>query len=221
MKNIKISFILNITIFVLSLLGIIIMVTNFKFMPGKDLLNTTGFENLKFFTVDSNIIIGLISLLFSYYDYLVIKNKKEYIPAYVYILKLIGTVGVTITFLVTALYLAPFIPNGYYALYRNANLFFHLIIPLLSLISFIFFEKTDKIKFKHVILCLIPIILYGIFYASNILLHLDNGNINKDYDFYMFANGGVGSIVIVFIVMQMFSYLTSLLIWYLNKKKVQ
>ena len=221
MKNIKISFILNIMIFILSLFGIIIMVTNFKFMPGKDLLNTTGLENLKYFTVDSNIIIGLISLLFSYYEYLVIKNKKEYIPNIIYTLKLIGTVGVTITFLTTAVYLAPFIPNGYYLLYRNANLFFHLIIPLLSLISFIFFEKTNKIKFKYTFLCLIPIVLYGIFYASNILLHLDNGNINKEYDFYMFASGGVNSIIVVFLIMLMISYIISILIWYLNKRKVQ
>lgn len=219
MRKIKISFILNILIFILSLLGILIMFLNIKFMPGTDLLKTKGLENLKFFTVDSNILVGLISLMFSYFEYLVIKNKKEFIPTYMYVLKLVGTIGVTLTFLTTAFYLAPSIPNGYYALYRNSNLFFHLIIPLLSIISFVFFERTNKIKFKYVILCLIPILCYGVFYTLNILLHLDNGVINKEYDFYMFAQGGVNTIVFIFLIIQLFSYLISIILWKLNRTK--
>ena len=219
MKKIKISFILNILIFLLVLFGIITMLTNFKFMPGVDLLSVKGLECLKFFTVDSNILVGLISLILCYFEYQVIKNKRNEIPSYLYIFKLVGTVSVMLTFLVTAFYLAPSIPNGYYALYRNAYLFFHLIVPLLSLISFIFFEKTNKIKFKYLFLSLAPIILYGIFYIANILLHLDNGNISKEYDFYMFAQGGTNTIIFVFLVIQILSFIITLIIWLLNKEK--
>ena len=103
-------------------------------------------------------------------------------------------------------------------MFQNSNLFFHLIIPILSLITFVFFEKTNKIKFKYTFLCLIPIIVYGIFYTINILLHLDNGRIISKYDFYGFAQGGVNTILFVFLFMLIISYIITLLTWYLNKK---
>ena len=53
-------------------------------MPGTDLLNTKGLENLKYFTVDSNILVGIFSLILSYYEYLYLKYKKE-IPNCIYI----------------------------------------------------------------------------------------------------------------------------------------
>ena len=219
MKKIKASFILNNIIFILVLLGMIVMLTNFKFMPGEDLLSVKGLECFKFFTVDSNVLIGIISLIMLYYEYKLIKGRIEYIPNSLYILKLIGVVCVMLTFLVTIFYLAPYIPNGYYALYRNANLLFHLIIPLLSLISFIFFEKTKKVKFKYIFLSLIPIVIYGIFYVINILLHLDNGNIDKEYDFYAFAQGGVNTILFVFLFILLVSFVISLIIWLLNRER--
>ena len=218
MKKIKISYILNIIISILVLLSLLIMLTGFKFMGNDLVLTATKIEAFKFFTVDSNILIGIISLIMGIYEYKVIRGKKENMPDYIYTLKLIGTISVMLTFLVTTLYLAPSIKNGYYVLYKNANLFFHLVIPLLSLISFIFFEKNNKIKFKYTFLSLLPIIIYGIFYTINILLHIDNGSISTKYDFYLFAQGGINTIVFVFLGILISSYLVTLLIWYLNKK---
>ncbi len=217
MKRIKISFIFNIIISILMILGLFIMFFNLKFMPGKDLLTTKGIAVLKYFTVLSNILVGIISLLFAYNEYLFLKNKKTNISNKIYILKMVGTVSVSITFLVTLLYLAPSIDNGFYLLYRNSNLFFHLIIPLLSIISFIFFEK-NKIKFKYTFLSLIPIILYGIYYVTNILVHVENNSISKEYDFYGFVQGDISSIGFVFIFLLVIAYLVTLLIWFLNKR---
>jgi len=219
MKKYKISFILNLLIFILTISGVFMMLANIKFMPGKDLLSSSSVVIFKYFTVDSNILIGLISLLMCYYEYKLIKNKINFLPNYIYILKLIGTISVTITFLVTLFYLAPNIENGYYVLYKNSNLFFHLITPLLSIISFLFFERTNKIKIKHISLCLIPLILYGIFYITNILIHLENGKVLSQYDFYGFVKGGTNTILITFLVMLIGCYILSLFVWFLNKKR--
>ena len=68
-KNIKISLVLNILIFIMVLLGTIFMVTGFKFMSNTQVLASTGLEPLKFYTVDSNLLVGLASLILIIYEY--------------------------------------------------------------------------------------------------------------------------------------------------------
>lgn len=220
MKRIKGSLYLNSIIFILVFLGTTFMITGFHFMSDEVILESTKLNAFKFFTVDSNILMGLIALLFVYFEYQIIKKRKKTIPQELYVMKLMFTVGVMVTFLVTTLYLAPFSPNGYFSMFQNSNLFFHLIVPILSLISFIFFEKTDKIKFKHTFLGMVPTLTYAIFYVANILVHLENGKVSYTYDWYGFAQGGLVSTLFVFIFMHLATYIVSLSLWFLNRKKV-
>ena len=69
MKKIKIAFIINLIISALVLIGCIFMYAGITFMPAKTLLETKGIEMFKFFTVDSNILIGVISLIIAIYEY--------------------------------------------------------------------------------------------------------------------------------------------------------
>ena len=62
-KDLTISFVLNIIIFILVTLGTIFMVTGFKFMGNTQVLASTGFSPLKYYTVDSNIFVGFASLM--------------------------------------------------------------------------------------------------------------------------------------------------------------
>ena len=221
MKKIKISFTLNVTIFILVTIATIFMFTGFHFMTDDLLLEAKGIELFKFFTVDSNLIIGIMSLLFAYFEYQIIKGKRKNIPSKLYIIKYIATIGVLLTFLVTVLYLAPFSPKGFFSMFQNSNLFFHLIIPILSLITFVFFEKTDKIKFKHTFLSLIPTLAYSIFYVAIILTHLEDGKIALTYDWYGFAQGGLKVAILVFIFIQVATYIVGLSIWFLNRRKAK
>ena len=169
-RNLKISLILNAIIVFLTLLSSIIMITGFKFMHGKDIvLNTTKLGVLKFFTVQSNIFMGIMSLIFLFYEIAIIKNKKTEIPLKLYILKLMSTAAVGLTFFVVFAYLGPISKDGIFSLLMNSNLFFHLIIPLLSIITFIFFEKTNSIIFKYTFLGILPPIIYGIYYITNVV----------------------------------------------------
>ena len=101
----------------------------------------------------------------------------------------------------------------------NSNLFYHLIIPVLSIITFVFFEKNNKINFKDTLYGLLPVIVYSFFYVTNILIHMENGKVSPIYDWYWFVQNGVWTIIIVGSLMLLITYLISLGLWKLNKVK--
>lgn len=215
MKKYKISLTINIIIVFLVIIASIFMITGFKFMPGKTLLETTKIEMFKFYTVDSNIFIGIMALIFTIYENKLIKKEIKQIPQKIYILKLISTSGIALTFATTAFFLTP--QYGLYAMYSNSNLFFHLIIPVLSIITYIFFENHNN-KYRYAILGMSPTFIYSIYYISMVLTHLNNGGLTLKYDFYGFLQGNLNNIYIALPTMYLSSYLISLLLVLLNKK---
>jgi len=191
------------------------MFLGIKFMPDKTLLEVSKIEMFKFYTVDSNILMAIISLIFAIYEIKLLKGKIDKIPNKIFILKIIGTSAISLTFIVTALFLTP--QYGLYAMYNNNNLFFHLIVPLLSLITYIVFEKHEN-KYKYAIYGIIPMFIYSIYYTSMIIINLDNDGLTFKYDFYGFLNGKITNVFIVIPVIYLVSYLISILIIFLNKK---
>lgn len=103
-------------------------------------------------------------------------------------------------------------------MFTNSNLFYHFVIPLLSLITFLFFEGTDKIKFKYTFAGIIPMFLYGVFYSINVFTHLENGVVSPVYDWYGFLKNGVADVFFVIPVILGATYLISYLLWEFNKK---
>ena len=215
MNRIKISLILNTIIVVLVTIGTIFMFTGFKFMTDATLLEASKVEMFKFYTVDSNILIGIISLILVIYEIKLLNKKIDKIPNKIYLFKFIGTAGITLTFIVTAIFLAP--QYGLYSMYNNNNLFFHLIVPLLSIISYIVFEKHNN-KYKYAYLGILPMFIYSIFYTSNILIHLDNDGLTFKYDFYGFLNGNLNNIYIVIPMIYLVTYIISIVLILINKK---
>ena len=80
MKKVKISLIINIIIVVLVTLGSIFMLSGFEFMAKEIPLIATKLEALKYFTVESNILIGIISLIFIIFEIQILQNKRKEIP---------------------------------------------------------------------------------------------------------------------------------------------
>ena len=191
------------------------MFTGVKFMPDETLLELTKMEMFKFYTVDSNILMGIMSLIMVIYERKLLKKGIKEIPQSIYLLKLIGTSAITLTFIVTLFFLAP--QYGFYAMYNNNNLFFHLIIPLLSIITYVFFESHDN-KYSYAFLGIIPMFIYSLYYSSMILIHLNDGGLTFKYDFYGFLQGNINNIYVVIPVIYLFSYLISITLIFLNKK---
>ena len=136
-----------------------------------------------------------------------------------YILKLMATTAVGLTFFVVFAYLGPITKGGIMSMLRNSNFFLHLVIPVLSIITFIFFEKTDKIKLRHVFLGLVPTLVYAIFYLTNILIHMENHKVSPTYDWYWFVQNGVWTALIVAPIIILITYMISFILWKLNHKK--
>ena len=224
MKNItinktKISLILNYLIFIFVVLGTVIMFTGYKFTYLKEpVLEAKGLAVFKFFTVDSNILMGISAIIFAHKERKLLTRKINDIPLGYYILKFMATVSVCLTFLIVFLYLGRIAEGGLISLLQNSNLFFHLIIPLLSIVSFTIFEHTDKIKFNYVICGLIPMLLYGIYYVINIIVHVEDGVISPKYDWYWFAQNGVNGIYVTAFTIIAFTYVIGIIIWIINKK---
>lgn len=218
MKKYKISLILNIIIFLMVMIASIMMFTGFRFMPGEIILESNKLGMFKFFTVDSNLFMGIISLIFAIFEMRLLKGKIDEFPRYMYILKLMATTSVTLTFLVVFSYLGPLVGN-IYLMILNSNLFFHLLVPLFSMITFVFFERNNKMSFKYSFYGLIPVIMYGLYYLVNVLVHMDNGIVSPVYDFYHFVQNGVWTAIIVVPAMFIISYIISLGLWGLNRIK--
>ena len=215
MKNIKRSFIINVIISFLVLIGTIFMFSGVTFMPEEKLLETKGIEMFKFFTVDSNILMGMISLIMAIYEYRLLNGKIKELPLFIYKLKLIGTSAVLLTFITTLCFIAPH--YGFYAMYNNNNLFFHLIVPVLAFVSYVFFEKHEN-NYLYAFYGLIPMGIYAVFYITNIFIHYTEGENLYKYDFYGFLQGNIDNFYIVIPIIFVVTYLLTILMVFLHKK---
>jgi len=211
----KISLILNIIIVILTIFASILMFTGIKITHGAEpILETTKLGMFKFFTVDSNIFMGIIALIYAIKEI----TSKE-ITKTMYKLKLMATTAVSLTFIIVFTYLGPIAKDGLISLLQNSNLFFHLVIPVLSIITFTLFERTNKLKFKDSIYGIIPTIIYATLYLINIIIHMENGKVSPVYDWYWFVQNGVKTAIIVAPMIILISYIISLILWKLNRKE--
>lgn len=207
----KISTVLNIVIFILMVAGATVIFAGLKFMHGEEVaLESTKLGTLKFFTFQSNVFMGITALVFA-----IRKNRTTAM----YVWKLIATGAVTLTFLIVFGYfwLALRIPIMF--MLQNGNLFYHLIIPVLSILTFICFERTNRIEFRFVFLGMIPTFLYAIFYAIVVFTHMENGVVPKQYDWYGFTNAGIYVALAVIPCMLILTFIICLLLWLANRKR--
>lgn len=217
MKNTySVSIVFNIIIFVLMVFSIVSTVIGFQFMDSINVLSSTNLQAFCYFTVDSNILAGIVSLIYVIY---MSRKKRNTMPRWLSFLKLAATTGVTLTMMVTVCFLAPVSDRGFFALFMNSNLFMHFVIPVLCIVSFIFFESAEKqLRFSHTLTGIIPMFIYSIFYTANVLLHLENGKPSFQYDLYGFLGGKLSNIWFVMPAIYLITWLFSLGLWFGNKK---
>ena len=205
MKKEKISMIFNGILFGMVLLATIIMFTGFEFMGTGVPFTATKLSVFKFFTVDSNLLLGISALLLLIQERKAIKNKTK-IPEGYYVLKFAATTSVFLTMMVTACFLAPFTNYRFIDFYLNSNLFFHLLIPLLSIISFLFYDSY-KLPFIDTFYGVLPIIP-----------HVSHNRVSFDYDFYGFFRGGISTAYYVIPIMLLITYALGYGLWFIHSR---
>ena len=120
---------------------------------------TRGFSPLQYYTIDSNIL-GCISSLILV-GALLIKGKT---PSWVHKLRYYATSCLAVTMVVVLVIIIPgagfrTIPE---LLFQGTNLWMHTVCPLLSIISFLILEKESKLDVNQSIYALVPTFVYGI-----------------------------------------------------------
>ena len=212
--NFKKACIANIIVFLLEFFSISWMMSGIS----SGILSVAGLRALKFFTVDSNIYLGIASLIAAVAYYRAIKEKQKDIPSFIYLLKLSATSAVIITFLVTVFFLEPTMGRlyGYLILFAYSNLFLHLINPLAAIFTWIAYERNNALSLKSVFLAMIPTVLYVIYYVVEVITHTRNGIIMPGYDWYGFFALGLKSAIIILPYFLLFTFLVCFVLYRLG-----
>ena len=222
MKKTNVSIVLNSLIFILVSFATTCMIFGVNIMSRSEEVRAFTAANLsafKYYTVDSNVLGGLLALVYICFEIAVAKGKIARIPKLLHLIRLAATTGLTLTMLVTAFFLIPQFGEHWYILYIDNNFFFHLTVPLLSIITFIFFEPdTENISLKDSLFGIVTMLIYGVVYTINIIAHLGNGHPLKDYDWYGFLNGNVSNAIIAIPAMLLITWGISLGLWWGNRR---
>lgn len=169
---------------------------------GENMINLGYF---KAFTVDSNDLAAISSLIMVV---ILLKNlitKKDHIPYWATLLNYTSGVAVGLTFITTATFLAPTqvsIGNSYFLYFSGDMFFLHFLTPLLVIGTYIFGEKEFKFNKKENFISLLPLFFYSIVYVTcAVITHVWT-------DFYGFTFGGHNSVVVpVLIVIYIVTFL--------------
>ena len=150
--NVKLDILLlNLIIIALELMG---MKRAFKY----------SFRTLRFYTTDSNIMILIASIIMALCAIFCIITKRD-IPKVILLIKYYAVCCITMTFVIVMAVLLPGkLSKGYglHILYRGAQIYHHTLCPIISIITYVFFEKKMSFEFKWVKFAIIPTIIYGI-----------------------------------------------------------
>lgn len=170
--------------------------------------NMTGINYFKPYTIDSNVLLAIASLLMI--TFLLIKvAKKNDLPSWLIKFYYVATTSIVLTFLTVIAFLFPtiWINEGFNkaaSLFLKDMFFFHVSNPIVAVIS-LFLLRKEKLTFIDNFIAVIPMFIYSIVYVTNVAI------LNNWTDFYGFTFGGKNYLIpIVLITMYGVIYLIGL-----------
>lgn len=158
-----------------------------------------GLHSLQFFTTLSNLLCAAGALC------VLLAGRGSGLPYWVWLLKYLGTVALTVTLLTVVFFLGPTL--GYSELVSGAGFYLHLAGPLLAILSFCFLERYYTFSFPVSLLGLLPVCIYGTFYMIQVIIR------RKWEDFYGYNK--TGKWPISFVAMVIGTFLICLLLRFL------
>lgn len=145
---------------VVSLLAIIFSMVGFLLIA-KD---TTAIAYVKYFTLVTNLLIVVVSTISIGYsvEFLIHKDKVILEPTYVFILKLITSVGSLITFITVVSYLqhTVYTDPSVSAVMHATNVMHHYLAPLTFTLGFILLDLDKKYNWKIFFTGIIVLLIY-------------------------------------------------------------
>ena len=158
-----------------------------------------GNNRFIYFTNISNLLVGLMAAVNAVFLLLSVIKNKNCVPYIFSLIKLVLISMTTLTFFTVLFVIGPI--DGYPKSYSGRNFFTHLVVPVLSLVSYLFFEEKSKLQWRHSFIALIPFAIYAVVYVINVVILKswpDIYQINKQGLWYLFllafllADFGIG-----------------------------
>ena len=171
-------------------------------------LTAPGLRSLKYFTVLSNLLQAAASLATSLWLARLLCGRSEALPGAVMALRYAAVTSVALTFFTVAVFLGP--PCGYRGMYTDSNLWFHLLVPIVSAVDFCFIEREGALPPGAWLWALLPMLLYAVGYTVNLFAR----GMAPSADWYGFAKGGSLRMALISFVTVALS--TGLLAWLLG-----
>ena len=176
-------------------------------------LSGLGLTTLKYFTIQSNLLSAVTSAVcVTFY----LQNRDQRLPDWAHTLRFVATTAVTLTLVTVEAFLSPML-YGYASMHAGANLWFHLLLPLMAIVSLCVFEADRPLLWRTTLVAIIPMVLYGAGYLANILINgIGEGPATNDW--YGFTAWGMERIPIVFIVMMLVTWLIATVLRAVNQR---
>lgn len=191
-----------------NLLIVVLEVISFIILINRNGGVTVGI--VYFYTRLSNLL-ALIAGIFVFI--FIIKNKSGELPKWLSMLRYIATIMLFVTLLISLFVLTPAVGSFYRMMIENQLKFHHLLCPLISIISFIFFEKGGVLTTKDNVLALIPTLVYGI-----VMMILNAARVvDGPYPFLRVHNQPVWATILWFVGIFFGAFLLGLIIRLLRK----
>lgn len=188
----KISIFLNLTIVIMEIIAFIVTIQE---------RHKITFE---FYTEESNILALVTSLLFLIY---LLKNNK--VPKWLGYLKYMSTIALVLTILVVIFILCP--DNDFnfgFMLFYKSLLVHHFLAPIISFITFVFFDEIKVNTIKENFIGVLFTLLYGIVIIPLNIIRVIEG----PYPFLLVYEQPVWKSIIWVIFLLGFAYIIGLVI---------
>lgn len=174
-------------------------------------LSAGSFSSLKYYTVLSNLFNGILSLFYVNW----IRSGKEMTNRRK-TLKLTACAGVTLTFLMIVGFFGPL--YGYPSMFQKANFWFHLVLPLASIFSFLVLERDLRLPFRYTRYTVLSPFVYAVGYVLNLVVR-GVGEWPESNDFYGFLNWGIVAAAVIAIVIFVLFWGISCVLWKFGSPK--
>ena len=161
------------------------------------LVEEVGLKTFRMFTVLSNMLVGVTSAMTIPFAVDGIIKKNYHLPRWIVALTFTGVTCVSLTFLVALTALSAYAGFSKMML-AGSNLYLHTIVPVMSIISFLFINAYHNVKFRTTFIAIIPVFIYAMTYLfSVIIVGEENGGWRDHYHFLEFMPWYVAFVVIV------------------------
>ena len=140
-------------------------------------------KTFRMFTVLSNMFVGVTSAMSIPFAVDGIRQKNYHLPRWIVNLTFVSVTTISITFVISLCVLSP--QAGFILMMATrSNLLLHTIVPLTSIVSFLFINSYHTVKFKTTIYAMLPVFIYAMLYlVLAIAIGEDNGGWRDHYHF--------------------------------------